>query len=74
MAQWYEFGYFSDDLDIAFGENSMFLPLHQYKEINMKQNGVLPGTLPPPYGGGHFPPTFPGGDPYLQQPPRGGYE
>jgi hypothetical protein len=38
MAQWYDFGYFSDDLEIAFGENSMFLPLHQYKEINLKQN------------------------------------
>jgi len=38
MAQWYDFGYFSDDLEIAFGENSMFLPLHQYKEISLKQN------------------------------------
>ena len=28
MAQWYDFGYFPDDLEIAFGENSMFLPLH----------------------------------------------
>jgi hypothetical protein len=35
MAQWYEFGYFSDDLEIAFGENSIFLPLQKYKEINL---------------------------------------
>jgi GYF domain len=27
MAQWYEVGYFSDDLEIAFGENSYFMPL-----------------------------------------------
>jgi PERQ amino acid-rich with GYF domain-containing protein len=36
MAQWYDFGYFSDDLEIAFGENSIFLPLHRYKELNHK--------------------------------------
>jgi GYF domain len=35
MSQWYEIGYFQDDLEIAFGENSMFLPLYRYKEINL---------------------------------------
>lgn len=35
MAQWYEIGYFSDDLEIAFGEKSIFLPLQKYKEINL---------------------------------------
>lgn len=45
MAQWYDFGYFQDDLDIAFGENSMFLPLHQYKEINYKQSALPLGML-----------------------------
>jgi hypothetical protein len=32
MAEWYDFGYFQDDLEIAFGENSMFLPLQKYKD------------------------------------------
>jgi hypothetical protein len=33
MATWYDLGYFSDDLEIAYGENSMFLPLRKYKQI-----------------------------------------
>jgi hypothetical protein len=36
MAQWYDFGYFTDDLEIAYGENSMFLPLKNYKQIAIK--------------------------------------
>jgi GYF domain len=35
MAAWYDLGYFPDDLEIAFGENSMFLPLKSYKQIGI---------------------------------------
>lgn len=34
MAAWYDQGYFADDLEIAYGENSMFLPLRSYKQIS----------------------------------------
>jgi hypothetical protein len=34
MSLWYDSGYFTDDLEIAYGENSMFLPLRSYKEIS----------------------------------------
>jgi hypothetical protein len=40
MHAWYDLGYFSDDLDIAYGENSMFLPLKSYKEITLQRYGV----------------------------------
>jgi hypothetical protein len=46
MAAWYDLGYFPDDLEIAFGENSMFLPLKSYKQIGL-------GAL---LGGGQLPP------------------
>jgi len=36
MSAWYEHGYFSDDLEIAYGENSMFLPLKSYKEVSSR--------------------------------------
>jgi hypothetical protein len=48
MATWYDLGYFSDDLEIAFGENSMFLPLRSYKQISFQSNipGMsMPGSL-----------------------------
>jgi hypothetical protein len=32
-------GYFADDLEIAFGENSMYLPLKSYKKISMSKIG-----------------------------------
>ena len=32
MLQWYDNGHFNDELEIAQGENSMFLPLKKYKE------------------------------------------
>jgi uncharacterized protein YqkB len=34
MYRWYDLGYFQDELEIAYGENSMFLPLKSYKEIS----------------------------------------
>ncbi|CDW82790.1 perq amino acid with gyf domain 1 [Stylonychia lemnae] len=43
MATWYDLGYFSDDLEIAYGENSMFLPLRKYKQITFSnQSQQLP--------------------------------
>jgi len=44
MAAWYDLGYFPDDLEIAFGENSMFLPLKSYKQIGI---GALIGQGQP---------------------------
>jgi len=38
MATWFDMGYFTDDLKIAFGENSLFLPLKSYKEISMNRS------------------------------------
>jgi hypothetical protein len=35
MSQWYDMGYFTDDLELAYGENSLFLPLKSYKEIGI---------------------------------------
>lgn len=55
MATWYDLGYFSDDLEIAYGENSMFLPLRSYKQISITNSmtvmnpaatGLLPNLLP----------------------------
>ena len=40
MCTWYDLGYFTDDLEIAYGENSMFLPLRSYKDIS---KGKSPG-------------------------------
>lgn len=31
MATWYDLGYFTDNLEIAYGENSLFLALKSYK-------------------------------------------
>jgi hypothetical protein len=45
MAQWYDFGYFSDDLEIAFGENSHFMPLLKYKEN--KFMAIVPPPMMP---------------------------
>jgi len=42
MSQWYELGYFTDDLEIAYGENSLFLPLKSYKEIGMNKINITP--------------------------------
>lgn len=44
MATWYDLGYFSDDLEIAYGENSMFLPLRSYKQISI--TNAMPGLNP----------------------------
>lgn len=52
MAQWFEHGYFADDLEIAFGKNSMFLPLHEYKHMHLKQSGLSPPQYYPPQ---HYP-------------------
>jgi hypothetical protein len=41
MAAWYDLGYFPDDLKIAFGENSMFLPLKSYRRIGA--GGIIGG-------------------------------
>jgi hypothetical protein len=44
MSTWYDMGYFADDLEIAFGENSLFLPLKNYKEISfskLSQNQMI---------------------------------
>lgn len=38
MFTWYDIGYFKDDLEIAYGENSMFLPLRNYKEISSNKH------------------------------------
>ena len=40
MAAWYDLGYFPDDLEIAFSENSMFLPLKSYRRTG---TGALVG-------------------------------
>jgi len=37
MAAWYDLGYFTDDLEIAHGENSLFLALKSYKQISMSK-------------------------------------
>lgn len=41
MSSWYDMGYFSDDLEIAYGENSIYLPLKSYKEINKANSATL---------------------------------
>lgn len=47
MSQWYDLGYFQDELEIAFGENSLFLPLYEYKSINFRQfTGAGPPFFP----------------------------
>jgi hypothetical protein len=40
MATWYDLGYFTDNLEIAFGENSMFLALKSYKQLANNQMGL----------------------------------
>jgi hypothetical protein len=37
MFTWYDIGYFADELEISYGENSMFFPLKSYKEISMNK-------------------------------------
>lgn len=39
MSAWYEMGYFNDDLEIAYGENSIYLHLKNYKEISKGNAG-----------------------------------
>jgi hypothetical protein len=46
MSAWYEHGYFSDDLEIAFGENSMFLPLKSFKNFNTGKVGSTSSQTP----------------------------
>jgi hypothetical protein len=46
MSTWFELGYFADDLEIAYGEHSLFLPLKSYKEIALQKYGVGSQTLP----------------------------
>jgi hypothetical protein len=45
MSTWYDLGYFSDDLELAYGENSMFLPLKSYKEISMSKISSGGGSI-----------------------------
>jgi hypothetical protein len=45
MSAWYEHGYFSDDLEIALGENSMFFPLKSYK-FNSSNLGSTSSATP----------------------------
>jgi len=44
MFAWYDVGYFADDLEIACGENSMFLPLKNYKEVNKQYSSTSNST------------------------------
>jgi uncharacterized protein YqkB len=41
MSYWYTEGFFQDDLEIAYGENSMFLPLKNYKDISSANQARL---------------------------------
>lgn len=42
MQTWYEAGYFTDEIPIALGANTMFMPLKSFKEMS-NHSAVLDG-------------------------------